>query len=142
MTGKPRQPKTPQVPKFRYFRCEDTAFELLKAYQNELELLSSNHVKLHMEFQERAEAMQQHHQSNLRSMWARLSAMVGLDPEKTWGNPEYQIEARYLKDGFGAILFIPQPRGTALQELLGGAPELIEEDDLTQETAPDKTRLN
>jgi hypothetical protein len=115
---------------------------LLKAYRDELDVLSVNHIKLHQEFQERSDVMHQHHQSNLRSMWARLSAMVGLDPEKTWGNPEYQIESRYLNDGFGALLYIPQIHTGALQELLSGGAAQVEEDDPFQEVAPDKTRLN
>jgi len=135
--------ETPKAAKFRYFPCTGSALDLLRAYQDELDLLSANHVKLHKEFQERSEAMHLHHQGNLRSMWARLSAMVGLDPEKTWGNPEYQIEARYLKDGFGAILFLPRPPGDAMQALLSGmsGQELVE-DDPHDEEAPDKTRLN
>ena len=89
------------VAKFRYFPCTGAAFELLKAYRDEIEGLSKGHLKLHQEFQERSVALHQHHQGNLKSMWARLSAMVGLDPEKTWGNAEYQIEARYIDDGLG-----------------------------------------
>jgi len=131
---------------FRYYRCEGPALDLLKAYRDELESLSVNHTKLHEEFQKRANEMQAHHQGNLHSMWKRISAMVGLDPEKTWGNPDYQIEARYLDDGFGALLFAPQSQGDALQELLGGLPVAAEEDDddddPTAEVAPDKTRLN
>lgn len=133
----------PKAAKFRYFPCTGSALDLLRAYQDELDLLSANHVKLHQEFQERSEAMHLHHQGNLKSMWQRLSAMVGLDPEKTWGNQEYQIEARYLNDGFGAILYLPKPQGDVLQALLGGVAGTQEPvDDPHGEEAPDKSRLN
>lgn len=132
-----------ETPKFKYFKCnEGPALELLKAYQDELTLLSAGHVKLHREFQERADALQMHHQGNLRSMWMRLSALVGLDPEKTWGNPEYQIEARYLEDGFGALLFTPLPQVVPLQSLLEGELAEPPDDDPHGEVAPDKERLN
>ena len=135
--------KKQKTPTFRYFRCEGAAFELLKAYRDELELLMQNRVKLNKEFQERSDVMYKHHQSNLQAMWARLSAMVGLDPAKTWGNPEYQIEARYIAEGFGAILYTPQPRGDALHELLGGiSGQPVNEDDPFGEAVPDKSKLN
>ena len=133
--------ETPKASMFRYFKCEGSALDLLRAYQDELELLSANHVKLHTEFQERSEAMHIHHQGNLKAMWQRLSAMVGLDPKKTWGNSEYQIEARYLKDGFGAILYLPRPDGDVLQTLMGAAAPAADNDPHDEE-APDKSRLN
>lgn len=136
-----KKKKVPTTHKFRYFRCTGAALDLLKAYQAELELLSVNHMKLHAELQERTEVLYCHHQGNLKSMWARLSALVGLDPKKTWGNPEYQIEARYLDDGFGAILYLPQSHGNTLQELLGGVAGQPEDDPFGEE-APDKSRLN
>ncbi len=127
-------------PKFRYFKCEGDALEILKAYKAELEALAESHVKLHDEFNERSTKLQEHHQANLRGLWRRMAALVGLDPDKTWGKPEYQIEARYLADGFGAITFAPQlPH--PLQELLGGDP-VEQPEDPTMETAPDKNRLN
>lgn len=136
--------KKPSVAEFRYFPCTGAAFELLKAYRDEIDGLSQSHLKLHQEFQERSMALHQHHQGNLKSMWARLSAMVGLDPDKTWGNAEYQIEARYIEDGFGAIIYQPQQRGDLLHTLLrgGGIEQGPTEDDPHGETAPDKSRLN
>ena len=49
----------------------------------------------------------------------RLAATVGLDPEKTWGTAEYQLETRYIDDGFGAILYIPQAPNPIKEALEG-----------------------
>ena len=54
-------------------------------------------------------------------MWRRPAASVGLDPENTWGSHEYQIEARYLDDGFGAILYMPRHTNPA-RDMLRGEP--------------------
>lgn len=127
-------------PKFRYFKCEGAALEILKAYNAELKLMAEGHTKLHEEFDDRVTKLQEHHQSNLRGMWRRMVALVGLDPDATWGKSEYQIEVRYLEDGFGAITFQPAPIHP-LQELLGSGPAEPPEDP-AMETAPDKSKLN
>ena len=46
---------------------------------------------------------------------------MGLDPDNTWGSPEYQIEARYLDDGFGAVLYMPR-HINPMRELLENEP--------------------
>ncbi len=63
-------------PRFRYYRCEGPAFELLKAYRDELEILADNHAKMHAEFQERSNLMHKHHQGNLHSMWTRFDSQA------------------------------------------------------------------
>ena len=120
-----------EEPKFRYYKIEGEALELLVAYRAELLALIEDREKLEKEFMERADASRKHHQGNLRAMWGRLSASVGLDPEATWGSPEYQIEARYVDDGFGAILYMPRHINPARAELQGepvGAPSSPETD--------------
>ncbi len=97
-----------EPPKFRYYKIEGPVLEILAAYKTELDALVEDRQKLEQEFAERVEQQAMYHQANLRSMWRRMSASVGLDPDKTWGSPEYQIEARYLEHGFGAILFMPR----------------------------------
>jgi len=104
---------------FRYYKCEGPALELLKAYRIEMEILIAGRKTLEHEYVTRMNAHQEYHQSNLRSIWRRMAAMVGLDPNKTWGTPEYQLETRYLDDGFGAILYIPQAPNP-IKEALGG----------------------
>ncbi len=112
---------TNEPPKFRYYKVEGPALEILKAYRAELETLLDDRQKLEEEFAERTFQQAEYHQANLRALWRRLAASVGLDPEKTWGSPEYQIEARYIEDGFGAILYIPRPTNP-LRDALEGVP--------------------
>jgi hypothetical protein len=108
-------------PKFRYYKLDADGQELLRAYKAELEALVEDRQALEREFAERAEQQSQYHQAKLRALWQRLSASVGLDPDKTWGSPEYQIEARYLDDGFGALLYMPR-HTNPMREMLGGEP--------------------
>lgn len=108
-------------PKFRYYKIKGEALEILRAYKAELEMLVDDRQKLEIEFAERAQQQAEYHQANLRTMWRRLAASVGLDPDNTWGSPEYQIETRYMDDGFGAILYMPR-HTNPLRELLGGEP--------------------
>jgi len=111
-----------QESKFRYYKCEGEALDLLKSYKIELEALIDGRQTLEQEYIERVQILQDYHQANLRIMWRRLAAAVGLDPDKTWGSPEYQVEARYLEDGFGALLYIPRTQNP-LREVLGDSPE-------------------
>lgn len=110
-----------EPPKFRYYKLEGDGLELLKAYTAELKALVSDREALEQEFAERVHQQGEYHQGNLRAMWQRLSAYVGLDPDKTWGSPEYQIESRFLDDGFGALLYIPRQHNP-MQRLLEGEP--------------------
>ena len=110
-----------QEPKFRYYKVEGSSLEILRAYKAELEALVEGRKKLELEFAERANQQSDYHKSNLRSMWQRLVASVGLDPNTTWGSPEYQVEVRYLDDGFGAILYTPR-HANPLREMLGDEP--------------------
>lgn len=128
-----------EPPKFRYYKVEGPALELLRAYRAELEALVDDRNKLEQEFAERAQQQGEYHQANLRAMWRRLSASVGLDPEKTWGSPEYQIEARYLDEGFGAILYMPRHTNPA-RDLLQGEPVAAPENPETDIPSKDTTR--
>lgn len=105
-------------PTFRYYKVEGEALELLRAYKGELDALTDDRLNLEKEFAERAQKQMEYRQANLRTMWRRLAASVGLDPNTTWGDTNYQVEARYLDDGFGAVLYVPSPPNP-LQELLG-----------------------
>ena len=108
-------------PKFRYYTIEGPTLEILKAYKDELDTLIADRYKLEQEFAERANQQAEYHQANLRAMWRRMAASVGLDPDSTWGSAEYQIEARYMKDGFGAILYIPRSTNS-MRDLRGSQP--------------------
>lgn len=108
-------------PKFRYYKVEGAALDVLRAYKEELESLVDDREKLEIEFAERVRQQAEYHQANLQALWRRLAASVGLDPNDTWGSPEYQIEARYIDDEFGAILYMPR-HTNPLREVLGGEP--------------------
>lgn len=110
-----------EPPKFRYYKIEGEALEIVRAYKAELDMLIDDRQKLGTEFSERLRGLEGYHQSNMCSMWRRLSASVGLDPDKTWGSPEYQLETRYIGSGFGAILFVPR-HTNPLQGMLGNEP--------------------
>ena len=121
---------------FRYYKVEGMSLELLKSYADELKAFADGRKQLAEEFDERAERQAGYHRANLRALWYRLSASVGLDPKKTWGNPEYQIETRYLKDGFGALLYAPQPPNPFQGEIAGPpeAPRQDPESDIPDES--------
>jgi hypothetical protein len=93
---------------FRYYPIEEPDLGVLRAYKVELDQFRAAREALAVEFEERIQKLSAHHTSNFRSMWWQLSESVGLDPEQTWGSPEYQVEVKYLDNGFGALLYIPQ----------------------------------
>ena len=124
---------------FHYYPCEGEALDLLRAYRDEMDAMINDHSVLQEDFNARAKAQADAHKANLREMWRRLSAMVGLDPDQTWGNPDFQIEARYVDDGFGAITFEP-----SVHPLSGMTPGVQTGSlgDPAMEEAPDKSKLN
>lgn len=122
---------------FRYYKIEGPALDVLQAYKSELEGLVEDREKLEKEFAERAQQQGDYHQAKLCALWRRLTASVGLDHEKTWGSPEYQIEARYADDGFGAILYMPR-HTNPLRDLLMAEPVADQENPET-DLPDDKT---
>lgn len=114
-------------PTFRYYIVEGASLELLRTYKAAMVNMIEDRENLGKEFEKRAQAQSDQHQNKLRDIWRRLAASVGLDPDATWGNPDYQIEARYLDDGFGAVLYSPQ-QANPLRELFGGEPTKTPED--------------
>jgi len=92
-----------------YYAVKGPALELMREYKKELDQLIAGRIALNREFTERIDQLGTNHNKTMRAIWQRMSAMVGLDPETTWGNPAYQVEVRYLKDGFGAITYIRPP---------------------------------
>ena len=128
---------TLKPPEFRYYKIEGPALEILKAYKAELEALIADRQALEKEFGERAEQQAVYHQSNLQALWRRMAASVGLSHDDTWGSPEYQIESRYVKDGFGAILYMPRATNP-MREVLSGEP-IAERSDPEMDVPPDDT---
>ncbi len=103
----------------RYYKVSGEALELVRAYKTEVDALVTDRIALEKEFAQRAKEQGEYHQSNLRTLWRRMAASVGLDPETTWGRPEFQVETRYLEDDFGAILYTPM-NADPLRNLLSG----------------------
>ena len=114
MTTTNKRPST-----FRYYPLEPQHIPLLKAYKAELEAFREAREKLAAEFEERIQQLGEHHTSNYRSLSHELATAVGVDPEDSWGSPEYHVEMRYLENGFGAVTYTP-PQPHSLSSLMGG----------------------
>jgi hypothetical protein len=126
-----------EVPKFRYYQLKGEGLELLKAYRAELDALIDDRDALATEFAERSQQQSDYHNAKLRTLWQKMTALVGLDHDSTWGSPEYQIETRFFDAGFGALLFIPRP-ANPLAQMLEGLP-IGEEQDPENDIPDDET---
>lgn len=126
-------------PQFKYFPCTGESLSLLRQYDIDMNQMVTDRANLVKEFEKKMKTVLDTHQASLRETWRRLSAMVGLDPDVTWGNNEYQPEVRYLDDGFGAITFTPN-MGHSFADIFGGEKDDVPEMDMNK--APDKSRLN
>ncbi len=125
------------VPKFRYYRLIGEGLELLKAYRAELDVMLDDRDALATEFAERSNQQNEYHNAKLCALWRKMTALVGLDHETTWGSPEYQIETRFFEAGFGALLFIPRtnnPMARMLDHLPEGEEQNPETDIPDDET--------
>lgn len=129
------------TPTFRYYKVEGAALELVRAYKNEIDAMLADRAALEKEFAERAKQHGEYHQANLRTLWQRMSASVGLDPETTWGSPEFQVETRYLDDGFGAILYMPM-NPNPLRDLLSGDAAAAHPSDPTTDIPSKDTKVH
>lgn len=125
-------------PKFQFFPCKGEAMVLLRAYNAGMDQMIADRAKVVEDFDKEMKNVMDVHQANLRDIWRRMSAMVGLDPDVTWGNNEYQPEVRYLEEGFGAINFTPTQM-SPFAEAFGGGNESSEP---VETEAPNKDRLN
>jgi RNAse (barnase) inhibitor barstar len=128
-----------EPPDFRYYVIKGDALEVLKAYQDELDALFEDRQRLAEEFSKRNAQQDEYHHANLQALWRRLTASVGLTHEETWGSPEYQIETRYVADGFGAILYVPR-HVNPMQKALANEPIAKRSDPETDVPPPDTTR--
>lgn len=126
-----------EPPEFRYYKTEGPALDLLKAYAAEIDALAEGRQKLEHEIAERYAQLSAHRLANLQSLWARLAASVGLNPDDTWGSPEYQIETRFIDDGFGAILYTPR-HANPMQAALESEP-VAERSDPETDIPPKET---
>ena len=127
-------------PKFRYYRLEGDGLEILKAYRAELDALIDDRDALEREFAERAEQDAAYHQAKLRGLWRRMSATVGLDPDNTWGSPEFGIETRFLAEGFGALTYTPRS-DNPMARMLGNMP-IGEPADPETDLPPEGTKVH
>ena len=125
--------------KAEYFVCEGPALDALRAYRDEIDLLVANHKKLQEDFNNRALEQKKVHEAKLHDLWVAMVLRVGLDPVKTWQNAEYQVETRYLKEGFGAIVYEPIS-DNAFREIFGKSAAADDTPALTE--APDKKLMH
>lgn len=98
-----------QDDELHYFVCKGPAFEALVAYKAEITALVDDHTALQKEFNDLAVGLKDKHEAKLHDLWVTMVMRLGLDPVKTWQNPEYQVETRYIPDGFGAVVYEPIP---------------------------------
>ncbi len=122
----------------KVYVCEGVALDMMRAYKKEIDQMVSDQDKLQTEFTELATKQNDVHEAKLHELWTGISLHVGLDPDKTWKNPVYQAETRYLLDGFGAVVYIP-PSSNLFSEMFGR--EQSDNDPAVIET-PDKGLLN
>ncbi len=123
------------------FKCEGATLDILRAYDDEVQSLIEDHDTLHKEFNERATKQKKVHESRLYELWTDIAMRLGLDPEKTWRSPEYQVETSYLREGFGAIVYTPAPPSNNLSLQLLGKGEETEKEVALIET-PDKAKFH
>ncbi len=124
----------------KYFRCKGAALKALRDYKNEIDALVEEHDTLAKKFHDIAIKQKEVREAKLFELWNVLMMHMGLDPNKTWQNAEYQIETRYIDEGFGAIVYEPKP-GNPLATLLSQQPE-EDEEKLAVIELPDKGMLN
>ena len=91
------------------FVCQGPAFDMLKAYVEAHDLLISDQQKIQKEFAAKALKQREVHEANMHDLWVKMALLAGLDPSLTWLNPAYQVETRYIKEGFGAIVYEKVP---------------------------------
>lgn len=128
-----------QDDELHYFVCVGPAFDALVAYKAEITALVQNHENLQKDFNDRAVALKVQHEAKLHSLWVTMVMRLGLDPVKTWQNPEYQVETRYLPDGFGAVVYEPIP-DSPFARAMGQGKE--GPDEPAMEVVPEKGMLN
>jgi len=122
-------------PEFKFYPCENEALEMLKTYNEGYDRLHKKQVALQEEYQEKLLVNQKESFAELGDIWRRMAAIAGIDPSiVSFSNPEYSVETKYLDQGFGGIVYQPQPRNPFLND---GSEEVSDD-----EPAPEKPLLN
>ena len=128
----------------KVFPIPAQAMALAKAFHDEYTRAIEYEKDLRQKFRDDLLKNSEDTRANLRVLWSRLAASVGLAPE-TFDNGDYGIETRFVEYGFAAIFHdvqmspqeeVARALGVELPEQEGDAG-----DPLT-EGAPDKSRLN
>lgn len=134
-------------PTRQVFPVEGEAFALMQKYKSELDALKATQESIQEEYLTKLESAVRVHEAKLREIWFRMTALVGLDPTKSWRNREYNIEASYLDYGFGAIIYMKQE--DEMNPILAALGMEAPEDDSSKDETPlsaglpdDKSKLN
>jgi hypothetical protein len=56
-------------------------------------------------------------------VWRRMAAMVGLDPDISWAQPNIALESKYISKGFAAFVEIDIPKDHPLLNQSEPSPE-------------------
>lgn len=93
----------------RHYVCQGPALTIVRKYLEVMNEMEKAQDALRADFQAQAVGIQEQHFAKMQVLWERLSGFVGLDPRKTWGNPDYYIETRFVESGFAAVIYSPAP---------------------------------
>jgi hypothetical protein len=80
---------------------------LVRQYKYTIDKARDDLRHLQNEYQEKAAALTEIQNAELKTIWRHLAAYAGLDPEATYANPEYGLEVRFLDKGFAAVIYTP-----------------------------------
>ena len=125
---------------FRYFPLPPEGVELARQYKDVQKGLMDYIEKLQAEYGEKVKAHQVVAQEQLADLWVKIANTVGVDAQESLQNPEWDIETRYINDGFAAILFYPRQPNPLLEAM--GVPQEKEDEDDKSKGAPEGVKLN
>lgn len=129
---------------FKHFVVDEEGRALLAEYREVMRSSNQELDDIHAEFSARSKKSREEGQAKLYGLWKRLSASVGLDPDKSWNDGQYGVETRYLESGFGALTYSqaalnPIEALMALQQL---DDKVDEGEEISSILPPKGTKLN
>ena len=125
---------------FKYFPLSSEGREILRRYDEIIQALRSEVAALQEEYGNKIEAAHVKARTEMHPMWCQMAAMTGIDADTSWDSQEWGIEARYLKDGFGALTHLTQPVHPFQAAM--AASEEAEVEELDEEGPPPGATVN
>lgn len=129
----------PKKDEAKYFTCIGDALVTLKAYRDEIHAMQADHVAIRERYNTEAEQCRARHDTVLAELWKRLNMLIGLDHTKTWQNPEYQVETRYIEEGYGCVIFEKITEDSPFARIMGVSDE---DSEPALEVVPDREKMN